>query len=205
MALAVASCSFSAVVKPIDWRWTAREHFKVLLSNETVACLLEMVWRSFDATISTPKLVLGHITNTGINIIALLRLGSTGEYLVFGFCIGPLCGRANTASLEPNILLYCPPMHSGLWQLTGMQCWNAVLWFPHYTIEGCFFLLSHALLETYWLIRDLLTNFLLSNALSETYWLIQNHPGMQTGTSSCNRTLISSKVIYTWGFIPTLL
>jgi len=42
-------------------------------------------------------------------IIALLRSGSTGEYSVLGFCIGPPYSRANTASLEPNILLYCPP------------------------------------------------------------------------------------------------
>ena len=37
------------------------------------------------------------------------RSGSTGEYSVLSFCIGPPYGRANTASLEPNILLYCPP------------------------------------------------------------------------------------------------
>ena len=42
-------------------------------------------------------------------IIALPRSGSTGEYSVLGFCIGHPYGRANTASLEPNILLYCPP------------------------------------------------------------------------------------------------
>jgi len=42
-------------------------------------------------------------------IIALLRSGSTGEYSILGFCIGPPYSRANTASLEPNILLYCPP------------------------------------------------------------------------------------------------
>jgi len=42
-------------------------------------------------------------------IIALLKLGSTGEYSVLGFCIGPPYGRANTASFELNILLYCPP------------------------------------------------------------------------------------------------
>ena len=42
-------------------------------------------------------------------IIALPRSGSTGEYSVLGFCIGHPYGRTNTASLEPNILLYCPP------------------------------------------------------------------------------------------------
>jgi len=45
-------------------------------------------------------------------IIALLRSGSTGEYSILGFGIGPLYGRANTASLELNILLYCPPTHA---------------------------------------------------------------------------------------------
>ena len=68
-ALAVASC-FSAKANGYDWKWTAREHFKVLLSNETVAFLLGMVWWSFDATVSIPnycqacwlkKLMLGHI------------------------------------------------------------------------------------------------------------------------------------------------
>ena len=72
VALAVASCFFSAKANGYDWKWTARERFKVLLSNETVAFLLGMVWRSFDATISVPnccqarwlkKLVLGHIKN----------------------------------------------------------------------------------------------------------------------------------------------
>ena len=40
------------------------------------------------------------------------RSGSTGEYSVLSFCIGPPYGRANTASLEPTILLYCPPIHA---------------------------------------------------------------------------------------------
>jgi len=39
-------------------------------------------------------------------IIALLRSGSTGEYSVLGFYIGPPYGWDNAASLEPNILLY---------------------------------------------------------------------------------------------------
>jgi len=112
MALAVASCSFAAKANWYDWRrWTAREHFRVLLSNETVAYLLKGV----DATFSTPsycqahqskKLVLG--CNCNKHIVSLLRLGSTGEYLVLSFCIGPPYGWADTASLEPNILLYCP-------------------------------------------------------------------------------------------------
>jgi len=42
-------------------------------------------------------------------IIALFRLGSTGEYLILGFCIGPPYSQANTANIPPNILLYCPP------------------------------------------------------------------------------------------------
>ena len=76
--------------------------------------LLGMVWRRFDATVSVPnycqacwskKLLLGHI----INILSLFRSSSTGEYSILIFCIGPPYSRANTASLEPNILLYCPP------------------------------------------------------------------------------------------------
>jgi len=43
--------------------------------------------------------VLGHI----INILS----HSSGRAV--RFCIGPSYGRANTANLEPNILLYCPP------------------------------------------------------------------------------------------------
>jgi len=42
-------------------------------------------------------------------IIALLRSGSIGEYLVLGFCIGPPYGQGNTANLESNILLYLLP------------------------------------------------------------------------------------------------
>jgi len=38
--------------------------------------------------------------------------GSTGEYSILGFYIGPPYGWANTASLKPNILLYCPPTHA---------------------------------------------------------------------------------------------
>jgi len=41
--------------------------------------------------------------------MTLLRSDSTGDYSVLGFCIVPPYGLANTASLDPNILLYCPP------------------------------------------------------------------------------------------------
>jgi len=113
MALAVASCSFSAKANGYDWKWTVKERFKVLLSNETVAFLHGMVWRSFDTTVSTKllsSLLIEEASSRSYNkyIIALLRSGSTGEYSVLGFCIGPSYGRANTASLEPNIFLYCP-------------------------------------------------------------------------------------------------
>lgn len=36
--------------------------------------------------------------------ITRFRLGSTGEYSVLCFCIGPIFGWANTASLELNAL-----------------------------------------------------------------------------------------------------
>jgi len=115
MALAVASCSFSAKANGYDWKWTVRERFKVLLSNETVAFLLGMVWRSSwrhcfrTELLSSPLIEEASARSYNKYIIALFRLGSTGEYSVLGFCIGPPYGRANTASLEPNILLYCPP------------------------------------------------------------------------------------------------
>ena len=65
-------CYISAKTNQYDWRWTARERFRILLSNEAVACLLGMVWCTLDATVSTlnyfqacwsKKLVLGHIMN----------------------------------------------------------------------------------------------------------------------------------------------
>ena len=76
------SCSFSVKANGYDWKWTARERFKVLLSNETVAFLLRMVWCSFGTTVSvlnycqarwSKKLVLGYYNKY---IIALLRSGS---------------------------------------------------------------------------------------------------------------------------------
>ena len=112
MALAVASCSFSAGANGYNSKWTARECFKVLLSNETVAFLLGMVWHSFDATVSIPnycqahwptKPVPGHIINTVSH-----SLGRAVQENI-RFCIGPPYSQANTASLEPNVLLYCPP------------------------------------------------------------------------------------------------
>ena len=115
MALAVASCPFSAKANGYNWKWTVRERFKVLLSNETVAFLLGMVWRSSwrhsFRTELLSSLLIEEANARSYNkyIIALLRSGSTGEYSVLGFCIGPPYGRANTASLEPNIFLYCPP------------------------------------------------------------------------------------------------
>ena len=90
----------------------SKRALQIFIIQRNCSLPLGMVWHSFDATVSVPnycqacwskKLVLGHI------IIALLRSGSAGEYLVLGFCIGPPYGWANTASLEPNILLYCPP------------------------------------------------------------------------------------------------
>ena len=36
---------------------------------------------------------------------------NTGEYSVLRLCIVPPCGQANTATLELNIPLYCPPSH----------------------------------------------------------------------------------------------
>ena len=37
---------------------------------------------------------------------------NTGEYSVLRLYIVPPCGRANTAPLELNIPLYCPPSHA---------------------------------------------------------------------------------------------
>ena len=37
---------------------------------------------------------------------------NTGGYSVLGLCIVPPCSRANTATLELNIPLYCPPSHA---------------------------------------------------------------------------------------------
>jgi len=56
-------------------------------------------------------------------LLQLLRSGSTGEYSVLGFCIGPPYGQANTASLELNILLYCPPTRAIIY--TGVFVGNA--------------------------------------------------------------------------------
>jgi len=109
-ALAVASCSFSAKTNGYDWRWTARESFLVLSSNETVG----MVWHSFDTTTSVPnycqacwskKLALGHIINTLLHFLGQ-AVQKNIQFLASG--IGPPQGRANTATLESNILLYCP-------------------------------------------------------------------------------------------------
>ena len=61
-------------------------------------------------------------------------LGNTGEYSVLRLCIVPPCGRANTATLELNIPLYCPPSHAIIYIYTwGMASTLHVCVFPVYT------------------------------------------------------------------------
>ena len=48
---------------------------------------------------------------SAIKSIIAFPLGRKGEYSVLRLCIVPPCGRANTATLELNIPLYCPPSH----------------------------------------------------------------------------------------------
>ena len=72
------------------------------------------------------------------HVSTLLRSGSAREYSVLNFCIGPPYSWASIASLEPSVLLYCPPtctviIYTGICivhtrtQYSSVQCWYKLL------------------------------------------------------------------------------
>ena len=90
-----------------------REHIKVLWS-ETAGCHLRMgstyVWH-YHFLWELPSGPLIEEASTGWQWVlsTLLRFGSASDYSVLNFCIGPPYSWASTDSLEPSLLLYCPP------------------------------------------------------------------------------------------------
>ena len=107
-----------SLLKPMDMTESEQQESasKFIIQQNCVAFFLGMVWHialtspfPSQTILSSPLIEEASARSYNKYIIALPRSGSTGEYSVLSFCIGLPYGRANTASLELNILLYCPP------------------------------------------------------------------------------------------------
>jgi hypothetical protein len=61
-------------------------------------------------------------------------LGNTG-YSVLGLCMVPSCGRANTATLELNIPLYCPPCHAIILCVHSLNKGTKVSWLEVFSLN----------------------------------------------------------------------